>query len=137
MDYNVQKTIFDQYAEGSIHGVEMIAAMLATIEPNDLRTYFMVASVASVEFDKKLGLEPERDEAARKLDMQHFAARLLNSAADLFSETFDGFVSSIALCADGTIVAVEQDVCSEAHKHDLNTLPTTTRVFDAAKLYAQ
>ena len=134
MDYNAQKTIFDQYAEGSIHGVEMIAAMFATIEPADLRQYFMVAPV---EFDKKLGLEPEQGEAARKLDMQHFAARLLNSAAALFSETFDGFVPSIALCADGTIVAVEQDVRSEAHKHDPNTLPTTTRVFDAAKLYAQ
>ena len=132
MDYNKQKLIFDQYAEGSIHGVEMVEAMLATIELADLRQYFMVAPL---EFDRKLGLDPEPgvDQATRKKDMQQFAVRVLNCAAALLAETFDGFVPTIVSCADGTTMVVEQDVHHIAHLSDPNTLPTTTHILKGAE----
>ena len=132
MDYDKQKLIFDQYAEDSIHGIEMVAALFAMISPADLREHFLVAPV---EFDKKLGLDPEygASEAIRKREMQFFAAQLFNSAAALFAETFDGFVPLITSHADGTVVVVEQDNLNPAHLQNPNCLPTRTIVFSFGK----
>jgi hypothetical protein len=119
--------VLGQFADGTIHVVEMIEMVMRTIESSDLREYFLTRPV---EFAEKTGLEPLGTEESRKKEMQDFAVRLHNLTAGLLSETFDGFVPSITSTADGFVILIEQDVNDPIHRNDPMHLGTVTRVFD-------
>lgn len=128
--HNKRDEIIAQYQEGAIHAIEMVEALLNTVEPKELREYF---TVAPVEFANKLGLDQIGTNETRQQDMQKFAARLASLGIALLAETFDGFVPSIYTTSDGKIIIVEQNLHDPHHREDVNYVPTTTHVLDISK----
>lgn len=132
MNKREQNEIIEQYQDGTIHVLEMVERLFATIDRADVRDYFLEAPVR---FASKLGLpeEPGTSEETRVEEMRKFCARIYAHGAALLAESFEGHVPSIYSTSDGKIVVVEQNLDCEEHRTDPRYVPTTTHVIDISK----